>query len=237
MVLQDLLGGELIMAEVQVDGVKVGHHWWNRLPDGTEVDLTRDQFGPEEVLVGAVTRHRPPDAPRRCRGQYLLLRHRVLAAVAEEWPADPGIPAPVVVVVLTDADGAVLLEMRGPDAAAEAGQWALPTAPVLGSGPSPDRLAEALVRAWTGSAVDLRPLWFALREDVTGAAPALATHVFGGVLDGPAPAADRPGRFVPVAPPPEGDVGPTAAGVLYRYFSECVPGPARWPLPERRTGA
>lgn len=39
LVLQDHLGGELLRAEV--DGVS---HYWNRLPDGTEIDLTRDQF-------------------------------------------------------------------------------------------------------------------------------------------------------------------------------------------------
>ncbi len=39
LVLQDLFGGQLLQATVQ--GVS---HYWNRLPNGTEVDLTRDQF-------------------------------------------------------------------------------------------------------------------------------------------------------------------------------------------------
>lgn len=39
LVVQDYLGGELLRAEVE--GVS---HYWNRLPDGTEIDLTRDQF-------------------------------------------------------------------------------------------------------------------------------------------------------------------------------------------------
>jgi hypothetical protein len=39
LVVQDHLGGKLVRAEV--DGVS---HYWNRLPDGTEIDLTRDQF-------------------------------------------------------------------------------------------------------------------------------------------------------------------------------------------------
>lgn len=81
LVLQDLLGGELILGEVFVGADKVGHHYWNRLPDGTEVDLTAGQFFPEEAIVGGKVQHRPPDAPRRCREQYELLRERVLAAL------------------------------------------------------------------------------------------------------------------------------------------------------------
>ena len=39
LVVQDFFGGDLLQSTVQ--GVS---HYWNRLPDGTEVDLTRDQF-------------------------------------------------------------------------------------------------------------------------------------------------------------------------------------------------
>lgn len=81
LVVQDLLGGELILGEVLVEGAKVGNHYWNRLVDGTEVDLTADQFRPDEVVVNGEVRHRPPDAPRRCREQYELLRRRVLTAL------------------------------------------------------------------------------------------------------------------------------------------------------------
>ncbi|HEU5244084.1 MAG TPA: hypothetical protein VFU33_06755 [Gaiellaceae bacterium] len=81
LVVQDVLGGDLILAEVHVDGVKDGNHYWNRLPDGTEVDLTDDQFRPDELVVNPQVVHRPPDAPRRCREQYELLRDRVFAAL------------------------------------------------------------------------------------------------------------------------------------------------------------
>jgi hypothetical protein len=38
--INDLLGGELMVAEVlRADGTRQGVHWWNRLPDGTEIDL------------------------------------------------------------------------------------------------------------------------------------------------------------------------------------------------------
>src|ERR1700723_2879045 len=39
LIVQDLLGGELVRAEVGEVS-----HYWNRLDDGVEVDLTRDQF-------------------------------------------------------------------------------------------------------------------------------------------------------------------------------------------------
>lgn len=39
LVVQDLLGGDLIIGEVHVDGVQVGHHYWSRLPEGSDVDF------------------------------------------------------------------------------------------------------------------------------------------------------------------------------------------------------
>jgi len=82
LVAQDVLGGDLVLADVHVGGVKVGHHYWNRLPDGSEVDFTADQFRPDETVVGGTIVVRPPDAPRRHREQYELLRRRVLDALA-----------------------------------------------------------------------------------------------------------------------------------------------------------
>lgn len=37
LVIQDFLGGEILYC-------KHYHHYWNRLPNGTEVDLTKEQF-------------------------------------------------------------------------------------------------------------------------------------------------------------------------------------------------
>jgi len=31
LVVQDFLGGDLILGEVHVDGIKVGNHYWNRV--------------------------------------------------------------------------------------------------------------------------------------------------------------------------------------------------------------
>ena len=81
LVVQDLLGGDLVLGEVYVAQARVGHHYWNRLPDGRAVDYTADQFHPGETIVGRRTQQRPPGAPRRCRPQYELLSSRVHAAL------------------------------------------------------------------------------------------------------------------------------------------------------------
>ncbi|GGV95247.1 hypothetical protein GCM10015535_62260 [Streptomyces gelaticus] len=80
LVVHDLLGGDLIRGEVHVDGERVDYHWWNRLGMGIEVDLTREQFGPEERVVGGDVIVRPPEIVR-LREEYELLRSRVVAAL------------------------------------------------------------------------------------------------------------------------------------------------------------
>ena len=82
LVVQNILGGALIIGEVHVGDVQVGHHYWNRLPDGSEVDLTADQFRPDEEVVDGRVVTRPLDAPHRHREQYELLRARV----SKRWP-------------------------------------------------------------------------------------------------------------------------------------------------------
>ncbi|QIP83394.1 hypothetical protein GLX30_04170 [Streptomyces sp. Tu 2975] len=79
MVLNDLMGGELVRGEVHVDGERVDFHWWNRLGMGIDVDLTREQFRPEETVTGGVVVPRPPVTEwRRLREEYELLRARVV---------------------------------------------------------------------------------------------------------------------------------------------------------------
>ena len=82
LVVQDLFGGALVLGEVRVGGEKTGHHWWNRFGSGVEVDLTRGQFRPDEVVVGGAVIERPPGDPGRCREQYELLRDRVMARLS-----------------------------------------------------------------------------------------------------------------------------------------------------------
>jgi hypothetical protein len=82
LVLNDLLGGDLCLAEVhRPDGTRQGFHWWNRLA-GVDVDLTREQFGADELVQEPRVLPRPPGPLRRGEAQYLLFRARVLEALA-----------------------------------------------------------------------------------------------------------------------------------------------------------
>lgn len=81
MVLNDLLGGELIRGVVRVDGVQTDFHWLNRLGEGIEIDLTHEQFAPEEIVSDGEVVPRPPHFTR-LREEYELLRSRVLARLA-----------------------------------------------------------------------------------------------------------------------------------------------------------
>lgn len=53
LVVQDRFGGMLVRSVNEGDS-----HYWNRLPDGTEVDLTRDQFNGWEPTEPVVVRER-----------------------------------------------------------------------------------------------------------------------------------------------------------------------------------
>jgi hypothetical protein len=57
LVIQDLLGGDLLRAKV--NGAE---HYWNRLPDSRELDLTRNQFGSALTIT----------APDRVSREYVL---------------------------------------------------------------------------------------------------------------------------------------------------------------------
>jgi hypothetical protein len=80
LVVRDLLGGDLLVADVAVHGTVDGVHYWNRLSGGRCVDLTRDQFAADEVVLAPRVVPRPMlPKPERARVAYLLLRDRVLA--------------------------------------------------------------------------------------------------------------------------------------------------------------
>jgi hypothetical protein len=57
LVIQDLLGGDLLKGKVNG-----ADHYWNRLPDSSEFDLTRDQFGAAVSVA----------SPERVSRQYVL---------------------------------------------------------------------------------------------------------------------------------------------------------------------
>ncbi|WP_369216081.1 YunG family protein [Streptomyces flavofungini] len=82
LVLHDLIGGDLLRGEVHVDGVRTDFHWWNRIGGDFEIDLTREQFAPEEVVTEGTVVVRP-ERINRLREEYELLRSRVLRRLDE----------------------------------------------------------------------------------------------------------------------------------------------------------
>ncbi|WP_344396147.1 YunG family protein [Streptomyces vastus] len=77
LIVNDVFGGDLVVGEVYLDGAQHGFHWWNRLPSGVELDLTREQFLHGQTVTAARHVERPPGPlPRRWK-EYLLLRDRV----------------------------------------------------------------------------------------------------------------------------------------------------------------
>ncbi|MFJ2112027.1 MULTISPECIES: hypothetical protein [unclassified Streptomyces] len=93
LVVHDVFGGDLVVAEVHLGKEQHGYHWWNRLASGVETDLTRDQFRAGQTLTEGRTVRRPPGRLPHRWEEYELLRGRVeerLGAV----PAPGSVPAP-----------------------------------------------------------------------------------------------------------------------------------------------
>jgi hypothetical protein len=78
LVLHDILGGDLMVGEVHLNGKQHGYHWWNRLDTGVEIDLTREQFHHGQIVTPGRAVTRPPGPLRRRQREYELLRHRVM---------------------------------------------------------------------------------------------------------------------------------------------------------------
>ncbi|MEV0457908.1 YunG family protein [Catellatospora methionotrophica] len=229
LVVHDLLGGELLLGEVFEDGVRRGHHYWNRLPDGTEVDLTREQFHPGETVTGGVVAARPPGPPRRCRGQYELLRHRVRAGLhrteGADLPIPAGPPVRIAVVLLVDPAGAVLLQLRDRNARAEPGQWGLVGGHVE-QGEDYEQAARRELAEETGLVVDapLRFLWQDVRPDLAEGTSGVDMRAYtarcgvvpaGTIVVGEGQAAE----FVSLTEAVTRDLTPTAAAVLSQLLT------------------
>jgi ADP-ribose pyrophosphatase YjhB (NUDIX family) len=121
LVVQDLLGGELVMADVrEADGTSAGVHYWNRLMSGMELDLTREQFRDRQLVGEPRGVPRPADVTRgRLPGQYYLLSLRVLRRLHASPPADIATAVSVKGVCFRN-DGRVLLCRN------HRGEWELP---------------------------------------------------------------------------------------------------------------
>ena len=81
--LHDLFGGDLLEAKVTgADGSAQGFHYWNRLPEQGEVDLTIGQFVDGECLGEPIVFLRPPGPPSHGVSQYRVLEERVRSVLA-----------------------------------------------------------------------------------------------------------------------------------------------------------
>jgi hypothetical protein len=80
--LNDMLGGELLCAEVRVGSTRIGYHWWNRIGD-TEIDFTRDQFAAHEIIGQPWVARRPPGNDHFYGAQHALFAQRVNSALDE----------------------------------------------------------------------------------------------------------------------------------------------------------
>lgn len=75
LVVQDYYGGKLVRGHVIVDERHISHYW-NELPDGTTVDLTRQQFAEPLELVNDGYRER--DYVLNAMGSTTKERYEVL---------------------------------------------------------------------------------------------------------------------------------------------------------------
>jgi hypothetical protein len=81
LVVHDLLGGELLEAEVHyTDGTRQGFHYWNRLA-GVDIDLTRAQFAGNEHVQSPQLVDRLPSRPWLAQDKYVVFRDRVRAVL------------------------------------------------------------------------------------------------------------------------------------------------------------
>ncbi len=76
LIVQDYLGGSILYSHVK--GNMNWDHYWNLLPSGKELDLTKDQFSKNIKLVKSkkVSRKEVLSSKRTTRG-YELLKNRV----------------------------------------------------------------------------------------------------------------------------------------------------------------
>jgi hypothetical protein len=88
LVIRELLGGEILVANVLRNGARVDRHAWNRLPSGLTIDLTREQFlrgeqfGEPRVEEPILT-HRHPE-------RLATLRERVRSRLSLDKRLDEG---------------------------------------------------------------------------------------------------------------------------------------------------
>jgi hypothetical protein len=122
LLVRELLGGEILVANVLRDGRRVERHAWNRFPSGPTLDLTREQFvngerfgepSPEEPLLT----HRNPE-------RLATLRARVPARLELGQEPATRLPARCDRRAVPRSSGAIPLRRDGGHSAADAARVA-----------------------------------------------------------------------------------------------------------------
>lgn len=87
LIVNDYLGGKLVLWKVFVDDRHVGFHYSNELPDGTAVDVTADQFWDTEELREPSAFDRPDKPPKNGADRYAVLAGSVEAHLraSKQW--------------------------------------------------------------------------------------------------------------------------------------------------------
>jgi len=81
LLVRELLGGDILVANVIRDGDRLERHAWNRLPGGVDVDLTRGQYREGEQLGDP--RVEEPLGLARGRERFERFSERVRAALGD----------------------------------------------------------------------------------------------------------------------------------------------------------
>ncbi|MCC7424798.1 MAG: hypothetical protein IT428_31390 [Planctomycetaceae bacterium] len=71
-----IFGGEFIEGEVEG-----GPHFWNRLPDGTEVDLTASQFGHHCAVFSPIVEGETADRPELMHPAHIAFLAQMIKAL------------------------------------------------------------------------------------------------------------------------------------------------------------
>ena len=90
LLVRDLLGGDILIANVVRGGKRVERHAWNRLASGLTVDLTREQFRAGESFTEPSVEE--PLITRRNPERYETLAERARAALGGTEPGTASKP-------------------------------------------------------------------------------------------------------------------------------------------------
>ena len=83
LIVQDVYGGNLVRGMCGD-----ASHYWNELPDGTEVDLTRQQFGGKELVRDEYRTREYVLQDPLTRSRYILLKQKMILSFKEMMLSD-----------------------------------------------------------------------------------------------------------------------------------------------------